>query len=319
MLALWIATTILSAGGPGPVAPVVPAAAATAPIPPRPQLGPYCDTNHLNVALADCTEIIVRHTATPDVLGNAYFVRGAAWLAMQNFGRARPDLDTAIALQADKADYYEARGYARSMTDDPAGAVKDFDLVMKLRPGTVFDYMSRGVAWAHVGDNDRAIADYNEALKLKPNDPTVLANRGVARRSKGEFELALADDDAAIAAAPQSPGGYSARCMTRTVMGKDLENAVADCDQALRINANNFFDYATRGMARYKMGQFDVAIADAMTSLKLAPNNSTALLVRGLAHRAAGLTIEGDADIAAARQQDRHFDDLVKRWRVQVN
>jgi len=61
----------------------------------------------------------------------------------------------------------------------------------------------------------------------------------------------------------------------------ELDHAIADYDQALRIDPNHAGVYNNRGSAQAKKGNFDQAVADYSISLQLEPNNPNAHNNRG--------------------------------------
>src|SRR5438876_1205053 len=99
---------------------------------------------------------------------------------------------------------YGNRGAAYRAKDDLDSAIRDYDEVIRLDPTYAEAYDNRGDAWLDKKDYDRATADYSEAIRLFPSNPTYLNDR----------------------------------CWTRAVAGRDLPQALSDCDQALRIRPN---------------------------------------------------------------------------------
>jgi tetratricopeptide (TPR) repeat protein len=85
------------------------------------------------------------------------------------------------------------------------------------------------------------------------------------------------------------------------VAGKELDVALADCDQALRRDKNSVL-MGYRGLVLYRMGRFGEAIAQYTTALKAQPRLAAALYGRGLAELKTGAKSEGDTDIAAATE-----------------
>ncbi len=82
---------------------------------------------------------------------------------------------------------------------------------------------------------------------------------------------------------------------------KDYDRAIADYDQAIRIDpqARRF---SNRGLVYYKKKDFDRAISDCDQAIRLDPKHAPAFYNRGLAKQAKGDAAGGDADIARARQ-----------------
>ena len=64
---------------------------------------------------------------------------------------------------------------------------------------------------------------------------------------------------------------------------EQYEEAIADYDQALRVQPDNMLAYIHRGLAKARMGDFEEAIIDFNQALQLQPNYAIALMNRGLA------------------------------------
>ena len=91
--------------------------------------------------------------------------------------------------------------------------------------------------YAQIGQHDRAIADLTEAIKLVPNAAGPYYNRGFSYFAKGQYDQAIADYSEAIRLNPRLAVAYNNRCLTRAVIGKDLVDALHDCDEALKLLA----------------------------------------------------------------------------------
>jgi tetratricopeptide (TPR) repeat protein len=141
-------------------------------------------------------------------------------------------------------------------------------------------YHNRGSGYAITGDHWRAIGDYGEALKLKP-DHMVLVSR----------------------------------CLEYAIVG-ELQAALADCNESLRILPAVPFVLGTRGLVRLKQGRFDEAIADYDMGLKIHAKDAILLYGRGVAKRRKGDLAGGDADIAAAKAMRADVAELVAKWGV---
>jgi tetratricopeptide (TPR) repeat protein len=90
------------------------------------------------------------------------------------------------------------------------------------------------------------------------------------------------------------------RCRARALWGQELDEALTDCNTALRIKPNtaNYLD--TRGLLYLRRNSYDKAIADYDATLRLEPKRAWSLYGRGLARLHKGETAAGQADIAAA-------------------
>jgi tetratricopeptide (TPR) repeat protein len=93
---------------------------------------------------------------------------------------------------------------------------------------------------------------------------------------------------------------FNNRCWERTILGQ-LQAALADCNESLRLDANRFNPFDTRGLLYLKLGQFDRAIADYDAALKLDPKSASSLYGRGFAKLKIGTVDAGNADVGAAK------------------
>jgi tetratricopeptide (TPR) repeat protein len=91
------------------------------------------------------------------------------------------------------------------------------------------------------------------------------------------------------------------RCWARVVLGEDLQQALADCNEALRLSPNNADIFDSRGFVQLKLGNQAKAIADYDAALKLNPKLGSSLFGRGIAKQRKGDSAGASADIAAAK------------------
>jgi tetratricopeptide (TPR) repeat protein len=109
---------------------------------------------------------------------------------------------------------------------------------------------------------------------------------------------------------------WNGRCWTRAIIG-ELEAALADCNEALRLKPDVAATLDSRGLAYLKMGQWDSAIDDYSSALRFEPKSASSLYGRGLAKLKKGDTTGGNADIAAARAIDANIVGDFTRYGVQ--
>jgi Flp pilus assembly protein TadD len=174
-----------------------------------------------------------------------------------------------------------------------SGSHKDHDL------GKL--YRTRGLLYWDRSDYDRAIADHGEAIRLDPKDAAAYNDRGVAYRSKGDNDRAMTDFSEAIRLDPKEPVAYNNRCWTRAIIGRELQEALADCNEALRLDPNLSHPLATRGLVYLRLERFDNAIVDYDAALKINSRMANALYGRGFVKLKTGDTPGGNDDIGAAK------------------
>ncbi len=101
----------------------------------------------------------------------------------------------------------------------------------------------------------------------------------------------------------------NSRCWSRAISGVDLNAALEDCNQSLRLRPRQSHVLDSRGLVHIKLGQYDRAIADYSQAEELKPNNASALYGRGYAKARSGDIAGGDADMAAATKLDAKIAD----------
>jgi tetratricopeptide (TPR) repeat protein len=87
----------------------------------------------------------------------------------------------------------------------------------------------------------------------------------------------------------------------RALVGRELRHALADCNEVLRLNPNNYRVLDRRGFAYLKLGEYARAIADYDRLLAIDAKSASALYGRGIAKARLGDARGGEADIAAAK------------------
>jgi tetratricopeptide (TPR) repeat protein len=146
---------------------------------------------------------------------------------------------------------------------------------------------NRGVEWRLKGDYERAIYDYGEAIRLDPNYADAYYNRCVAYNRQQKYDLALDDCSKAIEIGP----------------GENTLNATGQ--EKLSNDRSKSDYYAQRGVARHGRKEIDRAIADYSEALRLYPGNVIALNNRARAYEDKGEKARAEADRAAAKRLAR--------------
>jgi tetratricopeptide (TPR) repeat protein len=144
-------------------------------------------------------------------------------------------------------------------------------LAVSPRPAVADDYDT-----CEKESGDVAIAACTRALATGRYKGRQLAaiydNRGVEYAAKRDFDRAVADYDEAIRIDPKFAFPYSNRGDARRLNG-DVEQALADLDQAIRLDPNFANAYYNRGLAREAKEDLQRALADFNKYVELAPGN----------------------------------------------
>lgn len=152
------------------------------------------------------------------------------------------------------------------------------------------------------------VAACNEVIKSGKATGADLAKayylRGNAQLGRSEYLKAIADYGLALEIDGQDANALSERCWARAIVGVALDAALADCNEALRIRANDSETLGARGFTYIRLGLYRTAVLDYDAALKLRADNAEHLVARGTAKVRAGDVEAGEADLAAAKAID---------------
>ena len=229
-----------------------------------------------------------------DKLTSAYNGRGEAYFAKEQFDLAIDDFSAVIVhlsvlrrLNAfeelrivDSVSYslakaFDYRGRSYLAIGDYDSAADSFGSAIYYNPDKAIEYDSHFVLHADEardrGEYDLAILGYTIGMYIK-DDTGYYNGRGLAYLTIGECDLAIDDFETAISIDPS--GGYDLVIMGYT--------------KAIGIDPNDSTDYYNRGLTYLEMGEYDSAIADFQTVIRIGPTTiaSEAYQNRDKAYRA---------------------------------
>lgn len=256
-------------------------------------------------AIADFDKVLVLE---PDnVL--ALIRRGEAFGQLGENGRGLVDLDRAIALAPGSSEAYFQRGLIHARRNETVAALADYNAALERNPRNVEALTSRAAIYSIERKLDFAIRDLDAAIAIDRNNPVAFFNRGYARFAQDDYPKAIADYTSAIELKPGFGLAYNNRCLTRAIAGKDLREALADCDVALKLTPVNLDVRDTRGFIFLKLGDPALALNEYENALQIDPNRAIALFGRGMARIRTGDAKGGEGDQAAARTLNPEVDE----------
>jgi Tfp pilus assembly protein PilF len=162
-----------------------------------------------------------------------------------------------------------------------------------------------GRAQASLDDRIRACSSLIAAQKGKGSERLAVlhTSRGASWRAKGDLARALADHDEAIRLQPDSALLYFNRAIAWQSKD-DVDRAIADFGEAIQRAPDFVLAYRNRGDLLYGKGDYTGAIREYDAVIRLAARDHRALAMRGLAKWQLGDGDSGKADIAAAMRID---------------
>jgi tetratricopeptide (TPR) repeat protein len=236
-------------------------------------------------------------------LGDEYFQKGDYAAAINNYNQA-------LQISPHDADIYYKLGLVHHQLGDYEAAVGEYNKSTNININHIKAYNKRGLAHYQLGNYQAAIEDYNQAIRINPDVAVTYKNRADARSHIGDNQGAIEDDTQAIhinpyysitrknkeiaryllddkqrlmqtiKIVPDDAVGYKNRGNTRLEFG-DYEGAIADYNQAIKINSNYTDAYYNRGNAYSDLGKYDLAIADFSQVIKINSNYTDAYYNRG--------------------------------------
>jgi formylglycine-generating enzyme required for sulfatase activity/regulator of sirC expression with transglutaminase-like and TPR domain len=236
----------------------------------------------------------------------AFIFRGAAYRVQHNFRRAIADLNEAIRLNPRSARAFKSRADVYADQQNYERAISDLDEAIRLNPRSDSAFIFRGNVYSAQHNYARAISDLDEAIRLNPRSDSAFIFRGNVYSAQHNYARAISDLDEAIRLNPRSAVAFNNRCWTRAVWGRQLDQALADCNLSLSMH-NSPATIDSRGLVHLRRGEFEEAIVDYDTAVRGDANSVSSLYGRGVARLRLGLTAEGQADIAAARARDANI------------
>ena len=133
-------------------------------------------------------------------------------------------------------------------------------------------YLNRGAAYARSGDAVRSKADFLHAVALAT----------------------------AFEEGRSSPGNFNDRCWARAVANVDLDRALADCNESVRLRPGSAGALDSRALVHLRLGQTENAIKDYDAALRINPKQAPSLYGRGIAKLRLGDVEGAKADLFGA-------------------
>jgi tetratricopeptide (TPR) repeat protein len=247
----------------------------------------YASLKQFDAAIADYTMAV----SLKADFAAAYSNRGAAYADKASYGQVTPadaralndqsmaDYARAIALKPDFFEAYNnlANGYRVAGNLD--AAISTYSKSIEIKPNPV-GYWERAKIYDSKQMHVEAVNDLTNAIGLAPSFGELYSMRGYEYIQLGRYDLARPDLDTAVADNPNSAIAHYWRGIL--VVGRenqvrspsDLDAALQDFDEAIRLQPNFEKALAGRGYARAIKLNLDGAISDLTEAIRLDPNDA---------------------------------------------
>ena len=168
--------------------------------------------------------------------------------------------------------------------------------------GSINTRDSSGRVISVIGFSDRSPSSEQDVAHPNTTNQTSAneyINSGNRRYNSGEYNSAIADYNEAIRLNPDNSEAYNHRAITFISIG-NFNQAIADATEAIRLNPINASAYNQRAAAYIGTGNFNQGIADLTEAIRLNPNFWEAYSNRGTAYNNIGNYDQGIVDLTEA-------------------
>lgn len=176
---------------------------------------------------------------------------------------------------------------------------------------------------------EEAIKHFTNQLESEPSDTTSLLRRGIAFQTAERYSSAIEDYNALIALGGKNARAFEFRGAARFARAAksrstsplaDLDAALSDFTEAIRLAPTDNHALIERGNVRRYLKEFDVAVRDYTDSIRIKPSEPLAYAFRAKALEAKGESEEALRDYTRAIAiDDSSTMFLVSRGNLLVN
>lgn len=232
-------------------------------------------------------------------LAQPYFLRAIAKLNLEDYVGADADASAALERNPYLTDAWEVRGVARQNMGFDRQAIDDYNHALELLPRNRQLMFNKAIAQHDTGDTAGADSTYTLLLKYYPGFDSGYLGRARLRLATADTVGAMDDIDRALAINKNSVNAYIMRADVAINRDNDFDRALADMNDAVRLEPRMAGLYVNRAYLRYRLDDFFGAMADYDYSIELDPLNETAIFNRAL------LEMETSANDKALADLDR--------------
>lgn len=180
-----------------------------------------------------------------------YYKSGIAHMEKQEFTEAEADLKDAVTKNPDRAEYYIDYGFALIENGKIEEALIQFDKAYSKKDNQIVRennkkvLRAKGIANIRLNQYEEAAAVLEEALAIeeeKDLNRDIRCYLALALRRSGEFAKAAEVYSALIEEKKSDAASYAGRADCYAALG-NVEGAVKDYDEAIRLDGGNFSYY----------------------------------------------------------------------------
>ena len=166
-----------------------------------------------------------------------------------------------------------------------------------------------------LGQNDQNVVRAVALLHLG----TAYVRQGQRDEAVKDFGLSLAFIRLRLQKVPEDYWALGFRCFARGVAGIELDEALADCDAALRTKPDDASLLDSRAFVLYRQGKLNDAVDGYTAALTANPDYASSLFMRGIVRLQLGDASQADADIKAAQSHQSNITTLYEGYGIRLD
>jgi tetratricopeptide (TPR) repeat protein len=235
-------------------------------------------------------------------------IAARAMLTYGNIAVARRSLERSLAIQPRQAEAARMLAAICLASGDGPRGITLLKQAAELEPSDFRPWYAMGKVYHDLGDLEKSAGAYTEALRRQPPEPEATESRigrirawlDANRQEEATPELAEA-----LSIAPDDPRLLGLAARHASDLGRSA-NAREMADRALEADPRNFDARLVRGRLNYLAGRWEPALADLDEARRINPNHLGTLQLLGQALARAGRAEEvAEAQDAFRRASER--------------
>ena len=167
-------------------------------------------------------------------------------------------------------------GLIVSSKKDLEKAVEFFRIEVEYSPDSAELRLNLGRSYFLMGNFEKAAKIWEALASMQPKNAKICEDIGVAFASCGRFADAIREFQNAVARDERTGNSYYFMGMIWMDHYEQMNEAILNFNKALQINPKHADAWCGRADARFRIGHFNDAHADARTALAINPNNREA-------------------------------------------
>lgn len=212
-------------------------------------------------------------------------------------------LESLLLQRSDEAETWFLLGACRHALNDLRAAANAFSRSVALNPDNADAHLAHMTVLRAAGHARPALAAAQQALDRLPDNPRLLYTIAVCYEDLGQLNEALANYDAALAIEPTFGDALHNRGLLLARLGR-FEDAAANQRSYVAAHPKSVRAYSGLADMLLALARYEEAIEALEALLRLAPQDVSVLLRRGVAHACLHRFAKAKEDFAEAKRRD---------------